>query len=187
MKLIAERYGKAKQQEAFQFILEMWPIWRLNVARYKKRKSAKRAATGSATERATELAIDRAATITEMAPWDVTWAAANPTKLFTPSSHMVCRALLQMMTKKKNEPASSEKPRMRVGDHNMGQAPQRLDDDMNAMKGTTEEYARKCDLKPAWWTDEGGGGGSASSETSSIFSTQTTPTCSSTIGLHSAS
>jgi hypothetical protein len=89
MSLIAA-YGEAKQQEAFQFILEMLPIWCSTVARYKARKASKRAATESATERATELAKERSATITERAPWDAAWAAANPMALLTPSSHMVC-------------------------------------------------------------------------------------------------
>jgi hypothetical protein len=55
MSLIAEGYGKAKQQEAIQFIFEVLPIWRKNVARYNLRKSEKTAATERATERATEL------------------------------------------------------------------------------------------------------------------------------------
>jgi hypothetical protein len=62
---------------------------------------------------------------------------------------------VQTEVKKENELASSEKPRMRLGGHNMGPAPQLLGAAMNAMKGAIEDYARKCDLQSAWWTSEG--------------------------------
>jgi hypothetical protein len=39
MELIAEEYGKAKQEEAFQFIMEVLPIWRKNVAADDLRKA----------------------------------------------------------------------------------------------------------------------------------------------------
>jgi hypothetical protein len=50
-----------------------------------------------------------------------------------------------------------EKPRMRLGGHNMGPVPVLLGAAMNAIKETAEDYARNCETKPAWWTDEGGG------------------------------
>jgi hypothetical protein len=36
MGLIGERYGEAKQHGAYQFILEMLPIWEQKVAKFKK-------------------------------------------------------------------------------------------------------------------------------------------------------
>jgi hypothetical protein len=43
--LIGERYGEAKRQAAYayQFIVEIMPIWRKKVAGYKKKKGAKEA------------------------------------------------------------------------------------------------------------------------------------------------
>jgi hypothetical protein len=57
-----------------------------------------------------------------------------------------------MVKKKKNE----LEPRMRLGGHDMGLAPVLLDDAMNAMRKVIEDYAGKCDPKPAWWTKVGG-------------------------------
>jgi hypothetical protein len=37
--------------------------------------------------------------VAERACWDVVWAAANPTGLYTPSSHMVSRALVLTVLK----------------------------------------------------------------------------------------
>jgi hypothetical protein len=121
MELIAKRYGKAKQQEAFHFILEIevLPIWSLTFARYKKKKALKRAARKklAAQTAAMELPEERAAVIADVAPWDAKWAAENPVgQMQTPGSHMVCRALVQTVLidklKKENE--------LRLGGHNMG-------------------------------------------------------------------
>jgi hypothetical protein len=46
---------------------------------------------------------------------------------------------------------------LRLGGHNMGLAPVLLDDAMKAIKATIEDYARKCDHEPDWWTKVGGG------------------------------
>jgi hypothetical protein len=97
MELIGERYGEAKQQEALHFIVEMLPIWRKNMARYKKKKAAKRAAVKALAAKIVAMELpeeERAATIAERAAWDAAWAAANLIVLSKPSSHMVCRALV---------------------------------------------------------------------------------------------
>jgi hypothetical protein len=93
MELIGERHGEAKQQETFQFIVEMLPIWRENMARYKKKKAAKRAKRKelAAQVAAMQLPEERAAVVAEMTPWEATWEAEHPVGLQTPSSHMVSR------------------------------------------------------------------------------------------------
>jgi hypothetical protein len=66
-------------------------IWCKNVAAGILRKAEKTAAT----ERAAELERQSAAAIVGLAGWDAKYAAANPVRLSTPTSHMVSRALLQ--------------------------------------------------------------------------------------------
>jgi hypothetical protein len=85
---------------------------------------------------------------------------------------MVSRALLQTVLKKLNE----LEPRMRLGGHNMGRAPLLLDDVMKAIKTTTVEHVEKCETPPDWSTKVGGEASIHLSETSSIFSTNITPT-----------
>ena len=76
------------------------------------------------------------------------WAAAKKGGLSTPSSHMVCRAIVQAVVigKLKN----------RLGGHNIGMANKLLDDVMKEIKAGIKDYAEKCDDELDWWTKEGG-------------------------------
>jgi hypothetical protein len=81
-----------------------------NLRKAEKTAATERAtATEGATERATVLESERAATIAALAPWDAKYAAANPIRLSTPSSHMVSRGLVQAVLidkPKKDRPTS---------------------------------------------------------------------------------
>jgi hypothetical protein len=159
MELISERYGEAKQQEAYQFVVEMLPIWRENMARYKKSFKRPSAARAKNKKRATQIAAmqspeERAAVVAEMAPWDAKWEAANPFGLSTPSNHMVSRALVQTMLKKLNE----LEPRMRPGGHTMGRARTIAAGRCHEgnIKATIVKHVKNCETLPDWWTKEGG-------------------------------
>ena len=53
------------------------------------------------------------------------------------------------------------KPKNRLGGHNIGLAPELLDDTIKAITAGIKDYAEKCDDEPDWWTKEGGGTPSA--------------------------
>ena len=157
MVLIGERYGEAKQQEAYQFCFEMLPIWTKQVAKFKKVIPWRKLTGNYAKIKKEKLAVmvaamqspeERAATIAEMADWDATYNAANPVGLSTPTSHQVSRGLVQAVVigKLKN----------RLGGHNIGMANKLLDDVMKEIKAGIKDYAEKCDDELDWWTKEGG-------------------------------
>jgi hypothetical protein len=57
MVLIGERYGEAKQQEAYQFCFEMLPIWTKQVAKFKK-EIPWRKLTGTTRKKEKQAAMD---------------------------------------------------------------------------------------------------------------------------------
>ena len=119
-----------------------------------RKAEKKTAATERATERAAVLESERAAVVAERADWDATYNTANPVGLLKPTSHMVSRGLVQAV--------AIGKLKNRLGGHNIGLAPELLDDTMKAITATIRDYATKSEpRKGAWWTKEGGGTPSA--------------------------
>jgi hypothetical protein len=157
MELIWEGFGPAQHKEALRQVacLIRSGTWERLVAADNLRKAEKTAARERATARATVLESERAATIASLADWDATYNTANPIGLSSPTSHMVSRGLVQselLIGKLKN----------RLGGHNIGLAPELLDDVMKAITATIRDYATKSEpRKGAWWTKEGGGTPSA--------------------------
>ena len=156
MVLIGERYGEAKQQEAYQFCFEMLPIWTKQVAKFKKEIPWRKFTGNYAKIKKEKLAAlvgamqspeEGAATIAEMADWDATYNAANPVGLSTPSSNQVSRGLVQAVAigKRKN----------RLGGHNIGMANKLLDDVMKEIKAAVVEHIEKDN--PDWSKKVGGG------------------------------